>query len=285
MIKILLIIIFIFFILNLYSFSLFKNNLNHNIFFENIKTINRNVIFNYLIKLSLFDLQHKTNNYSNSVNVLQNIYFNRIIDFNYNEKSILTNYINEINEMNIFNDKKWFLIKTKNLEFDFPRTIDKYIFLPYNFLDYDENIKTLIHEKFHIDQRFNQKKYNKKYINLFDKFLLKINQNNIDLSSIIKKNIINPDADNNVWLIKNKNKLYFIPYYFVNKNIIVNRAYEVIYNNNNKYIVSNNFININKLNYYNYLNINYKVKNINLTHPNETYVDIVLYNYPNIKLI
>ena len=272
-------IIYIFIIL-IIIFILIKNKSNFsntNIKFYDIDNINKNVFKNYFDKCSINDLKLKTKSNNN----FENVYFNRINKFSENEKNKIIKLVNKIDKQQIFKNKKWNFVKTKDLEFNFPRTLGQYIILPYNF---NFSSETLIHERMHVSQRNNQEYYNQKYYKLFENYLFKIHEDNFNFT-ILDKNIRNPDADNNVWLINNKNQLYFIPYiYQSNDYITTNKAYLVI-NNNNIYTVTDNYINTKELDYSYFLKNKFNVENINLTHPNETYVDIFLYNYPSINYI
>ena len=97
--------------------------------------------------------------------------------------------------------------------------------------------------------------------------LHKYSLNQLDYSNINNLWITNPDSNDDIWLIKNNNKLYIVPYLFKISHITNNQAFEVI-KKNNKYIVLNKIENINNLNYYKLFK-----NNTNIAHPNETYVD------------
>tara|TARA_B100001094_G_C18144375_1_gene779778 strand:+ start:464 stop:1219 length:756 start_codon:yes stop_codon:yes gene_type:complete len=123
-------------------------------------------------------------------------------------KMIIKNIKSKINRYRI-KKSEWNIIKTRNnLEYGRPFTLDRYIFIPEGKI-YDNNIEeTLLHEFIHIDQRYNQLKYN----NLYEKYLDWYRLDNIKESYFIKNNkIINPDGVDNNWYFHYKgNKI--IPY-------------------------------------------------------------------------
>lgn len=238
----------------------FTNTNKNTIIFDKY---DKSIVLDYLEKCSSYDRMFKENG---------NNYLSKIIKFSNKEKDILTNTINEINNMKIFKDNNWNLVKFKDISFDYPHTLDKYIFLPENII-YSYRLKNiLIHEKLHIDQRMNQKKYDKLYNKLYGEFIVQINEKQLNLFNIIAKNIRNPDADDKIWLIKQGTSLYYVPYIYENNRIITNRAYLVIKQKNN-YEVTNSFSDIYHLDYIKYLG-----HNVNITHPNETYVDLFIIN-------
>ena len=157
----LLLIIIIFFLFSKKNRKIYFPDKDRKIYFPDKKEIDQKLTL-YLDKLSIIELKHKINNYHiNSKEKLINEYKNRIGFFTSNEKTQLSLITNEINKrLNI--DYSWFFVKFKNIEFNFPFTIDKYIFLPENIIQNLENNyryrNLLVHEKLHIIQRFNQDK-------------------------------------------------------------------------------------------------------------------------------
>jgi len=232
-----------------------------NIKFHDKNSIDKNAILRYLNKLSIKQLEHKTDKKTDRKDMI-NTYLNRIQKFNDKEKEKITDSIISISSKY----KNWNLVKVHNIEFDFPFTLNKYIFLPKNILEYDLK-EILLHERTHVDQRFYQEKYNYMYKKLYGKYIFPINNKLIDYTNIQNIRIVNPDEDDNTWLIKNNGKLYVVPYIKIFDNIYTNRAYQVI-----NYKVQDNYILDEKLDYYKSL----PYKNIILTHPNETDIERVL---------
>jgi len=259
------IIIILLIILNNNKFKLNKNVFN-TINFLKKKDV-KNIIFSYLNKLNLFELQHKTKVYNKNNFFLKNIYFNRIIEFNNSEKKILKSIVKSINKKLQINFK-WNIVKCINIEFNFPFTLHNTIFLP-NILA--QNLKNnfkfrelLLHEQLHIIQRFNKKYFNNIYIKKYKLIKSKIIFNNL----ILKHKISNPDGMSN-WIFKENNKYYFPIMLYLKKKINTNFCIEVIHLKNNIFQIFNNKL--------------YKIKNFkfskkfkiykSLYHPNELFVD------------
>jgi len=236
----------------------------------------------YLKSNNLREIQYKTGNYDNNKNYLIADYLDRIKTLNNFESSKLKDLTNIIDKRKIFNDTKWNFAKTiRNIEFSFPFTIGNTILLSKEYILTKNNtklIKTLIHEKIHINQRNNQKIYNEMYKTIF-KNIIEINPNNLESSN---QNIItNPDANNSVWLIKHNGNLYLVPYIYSPENGLVskNKAFLIIETNNGKkYFMTDDKINVMNLGYYKKIKNQYKIDNVNLTHPNETFVDLILHS-------
>ena len=236
----------------------FSNSIN----FHTKETIDYKNIKKYLNNLSLIQLQHKTNNYnSNSREDLVNLYLSRIGKFTEQEKLILNKLIS-----NITMSTNWNFVKFKDIEFNFPFTLDKYIFLPDGIVN-NTLTDLLKHEQTHVLQRMNQKKYDKKYKKLYGKYIYQVSNDKIDFSAIEKIRVINPDEDNTTWIIMDKGKEYIVPYIIINRGVSTNKAYEII---NNK--VLNRWIPVTSLDYYKSLDYDHII----LTHPNETYIDKII---------
>jgi hypothetical protein len=255
--------------------------------FDSIDSIKNNKeVLNYLNRNTIYELKSKTGSDMNDKNKLINMYFGQITKFNSSDKQILSKHINNIisnktlNKHNLtsiisqtdFNIcEKWNLIKIENtLEFGYPYTLGKFIFIPEKLIK-DDNIltKILVHEKLHIIQRYNKKYYYSLYNKLYGKYMFKIDPRNVDISDLEHIWITNPDSNDELWLIKDQNNLYIVPY--INKETYVdtNYAYKVIEINNSFKILDEK---VNKK----LLDINILFSgnsNINYTHPNETYVD------------
>ena len=247
-------------------------------FFIYTKKNHYKLFYKYLNELSNIELQRKTQLKSNNKSELIDKYIDSIKLLNQIEKHKIMILTKKIDKMKIFNDNIWKIRKTKNnIEFGYPYTIGDIIVLSEKYIntgDNDSLINTLIHEKIHINQRKNQEFYNKFYRTKF-KYIIPVNKKYI-IFETNNDRITNPDEDEFDWLIYQNNKLYIVPYLYKNKKTIRNRAF-LINKIKDKYIVTNNSIHITKLNYYNFLKKNYGIHNVNLTHPNETFVDIFLY--------
>lgn len=154
----------------------------------------------------------------------------------------------------IFFKYDWdFLMSVDGLELNMPFTIDKKIILPKYllesiYLDFKNNfdvkmivssdflanqklnfkpdnnfINTLIHEKIHIIQRFNQNTFNSFYKNEYKLFLgNRFNERSIP-EYIAKKHMNNPDSNNQYWIYidnNNPNDKYYLPLLiYKNKNV------------------------------------------------------------------
>lgn len=235
---------------------------SNTITFHTKKTIQYNDIKKYLNNLSLIQLQHKTNNYnSNSKQELIELYLSRIKKFNRKEKEILRNVIGNTKMIS-----DWNLVKFKDIEFNFPFTLGKYIFLPDGIVN--NNMTNLLkHEQTHVLQRINQKEYDEKYKKLYGKYIYQVSNDKIDFTAIEKIRIINPDEDNSTWIIMDKGREYIVPYIINNRRVSTSKAYEII---NNR--VLNKWIPVTSLDYYKSLDYDHII----LTHPNETYIDRVI---------
>ena len=257
--------------------------------FDNINSIkNNHQVLEYINRNTIYELKSKSGLDKNNDRIKS--YLNHILEFSDVDKQILTKHINNINDNGIldrnnltsvikdgkFNTcKKWNLIKIKNtLEFGYPYTLGKFIFIPERFINDDSALtKILIHEKLHIIQRHNKKYYESLYGKLYGKYIFRINPDNIDISDIEHIWINNPDSNNELYLIKHQNNLYIVPY--INKKTYVdtNYAYKVIEINN---LSSYKFKVLTEKVSKNLLDFNILFSNntsINFTHPNETYVD------------
>ena len=140
-------------------------------------------------------------------------------------------YVNLIKPLDI-----WNLCICEDIMFNYPFTMEKYIYMPLKyiidcFINNGKNkiITTLIHEKIHISQRYNEilwdefiLKNNKKWIKIYsDNSIFFIVKNNINNNlSIINsdkyKFIINPDSDyeNFIYIYNVKDKYYYGHYVF-----------------------------------------------------------------------
>ena len=127
-------------------------------FFNFKKSLSR-----YLNTNSIKELQYKTESNNNDKQKLIKNYLSRIKSLTHQENVKLRKITNEINEMNIFNNKYWKIVKTLgNIEFGYPFTIGDTIILSESYIQNvgsDKLMNTLIHEKIHVNQRKNQDYY------------------------------------------------------------------------------------------------------------------------------
>lgn len=230
----------------------------------------KNCLTNYFTKLNIAQLQHVFNSLETDKNKLINKFKDCLIPFTKSEQKLLTNLSSKLKIKNVK------FVKFTNMHFNYPFTLRDIIFLPtWKFkknYPQKELETTLMHEYIHILQRFNQDIFDKFYQNNYGNYLIKVPRKQVTFEDQVGDNmLINPDADsNNYWFIKQNNGLYYVPYIVYNNNVLTNRAYKVNVNvNPNQYIVSNDFINVDNLDYSKLFN----KKNVLLTDPNETFVN------------
>ena len=93
---------------------------------------------------------------------LTNEYYNKIIHFNYSDRSIISSVIGKIitkcfKFRLFYKNFEWNIVKTKDsLEWGMPFTLSNYIFLPESHININREeqlLNTLIHEQIHIFQR------------------------------------------------------------------------------------------------------------------------------------
>ena len=156
--------------------------------------------------------------YSNRLHNIPPKYYDMINFYTKKVNVILSNY-------SIFNKYPWkFLISTNQLEKGMPFTIHDTIIIPFYMLknidsQYKQNtinelfINTLIHEKIHIVQRFNQDVFNNFYKKHY-KFVGGIYNKNLD-NTRAKYHMNNPDSNNQLWTYNLGNKPYLV--YLKNK--------------------------------------------------------------------
>ncbi len=139
--------------------------------------------------------------------------------------SMLTKYTNKIDnlclkkQITILNNIPWkFIMSLENLESGMPYTIDNYIILNesmlkeeydnYQYIENDNFINTLIHEKIHILQRNYQNQFDEFYLRNY-RFLFKKIDIEILPVKIKKIYMTNPDSNSSIWIYKYNNlKLY-----------------------------------------------------------------------------
>jgi len=187
------------------------------------------------IKLEIQNSKH-FNNYINSID--ENMKGVKVKNYTKknNFKKKYLEYLSELNETekkNIFRltkicDQKlrnlnlkiffkypWkFLKSNNNLEMGMPFTVHDTIIIPQNFFNkirngqyIDNLLDTLIHEKIHVIQRFNQDKFNSYYLKIYPFLNQKINS---IPNKFHKNNMVNPDSNNQYWTYKFNNNIYFV---------------------------------------------------------------------------
>ena len=176
-----------------------------------------------------------------NINIFKKSYKDSIIDLPEKYIKMLSKYTSEADmitkDYNIFKRYNWkFVMSINNLELNMPFTIDNYIVLPRNKLEFllsyfekgnlqKEFIDTLIHEKIHIIQRNNQLKFNRfyklKYANLLEDIYTSKLPENLD-----KIYMNNPDSNNTIWIYRFNNKRY-IPLLVYENNTLTSKAYNL----------------------------------------------------------
>lgn len=141
-------------------------------------------------------------------------------------------------KLKLFDDiNEWNFCIFQNVMFNFPFTLENIIYFPIDYIkenyinqNYKNIIRTIIHEKLHISQRFNEQIWTN-FINIQDKNWIKITksdnlfiiiENNIKYNKILEyyeEFITNPDSFYNgfKYLYKINNELYY-GHYVINKN-------------------------------------------------------------------
>ena len=204
--------------------------------------------------------QQSQNNLKHLQNKALNIYKNRTKDFTDEETQFLTKQIIKLQEsVAKFNQennfrfpvmKEWNFIKLcSSIDWGFPYTIDKYIVLPSNFLEWEnKNVSsTLFHEQFHIYQR----SFHKQFTQLYKSWGFHKIQEPIIPKDIQNRLITNPDAPYIDYAFKIKENKYLVPFLMLNSlNSHTSRG--LIYNkiNGKLKLESSNMIDLKKYNHY-----------------------------------
>ena len=191
--------------------------------FENFNNTNlyNTSHFNKYINSVHKDMQYIKLN-SNSTN-FKNEYKKRLIPVPNKYNTLLNKYTAicdlRVKKYSIFKKYKWkFIMSTNYLEKGMPYTIHDTIILPHNLLEniYNQSknnrisnsfINTLIHEKIHIIQRFNQNRFNTFYKTNY-KFAKGIYNNSYN--EINRNYMNNPDSNNSLWIYNFNNKNYVV---------------------------------------------------------------------------
>ncbi len=297
---IILTIIFLFFLFILYKYFFVKEkkviennkitkNKDNVIFFSKKSKIKKskdekniyNILKIYLDNVSEFEILAKTGQNIKKDN-LATFYMDNILNFTSKEKKILRYYVEYISKLcKKYNkiSQNWNFIKISYIiDNSMPFTLDKYIFLSDKFLEsmlIAKTLKikfldTLIHEKIHIIQRFNQNLFNKFYINNLNI----IYSDKLQITDYWKKrHYKNPDGLDVKWIYKNNNN-YYLPLLVMNDNN-KNLLEEIIIKLDTNLKTTKNYTNIKE--FILFKNI---PNNIMVYHPNES----VAYILPKIIL-
>ena len=275
--------------------ELYKNYENSNHFINYLESIHFNMHSKKINDSSISWELIKNLSCSKKYRHLKKEYISKLKKIPSKYNYMLNFYTNKCNQFlkkyKIFFKYKWdFLMSVDGLELNMPFTIDKKIILPIYllesiYLDFKNNfdvkmlvsssflanqklnfkpdsnfINTLIHEKIHIIQRFNQDTFNSFYMNEYKSFL----KNRFDEKSIpeyiSKKHMNNPDSNNQYWVYmdySNPNDRYYLPLLIYKNKNVKNYGY---------------FFKSKKLKNINYLRkkLGYK-KDVSFYHPNEIF--------------
>ena len=195
------------------------NNINY-LLDDFFKYIDENDIKIYLKKYNAND------NYNNYI--VQNISDAQIKflkdNIIFSEKCLNKINANLTNKNNMLNYKLWKFAIFDDMFFNLPFTIQDVIFMPITYINssmgnlnsFSDGInkkfsKTLVHEKIHLLQRYNQKQWNDYIIKNTNWILTNNKKINFNCSFFNNKNIVNPDTYylNNIFLYKKDNNLYY----------------------------------------------------------------------------
>jgi hypothetical protein len=208
------------------------------------------------------------------------LYKNKVKNFTQEEINILTKNITQLREnVSKFNRennfripvmKEWNFIKLcSSMDWGFPYTIDKYIVLPSNFMDWQKRdlVSTLFHEQFHVYQR----KFPKQFTELYKSWGFQKIQEPTIPKDIQRRLITNPDAPYIDYAFKIKANKYLVPFLMLNS-LDSHASRGLIYNKiNGKLILeSSNMIDLKKYNHY-YIKF-YKSKQP--YHPHEIFATV-----------
>jgi len=165
------------------------------------------------------------------------LYQSYLIDVPNSKIEFLKNYISHIDNMLInypaIKNIKWrFVISKSGLELDMPFTLGDYIVLPEHLLNrLDNNIDnsiatTLLHEKIHILQRYNQENFTKFYISNTSLPSIKVYYGDIP-DTISRINMTNPDS-NGIYYLYRHAGISYLPLLVYIDGRLVERAYNTI---------------------------------------------------------
>uniref|UniRef100_A0A6C0IZQ5 Uncharacterized protein n=1 Tax=viral metagenome TaxID=1070528 RepID=A0A6C0IZQ5_9ZZZZ len=277
-------------------FLYYKNNNQSTIKFVKKSDLNLYIYLKNYIKhfKSKNEIKFKLGTTFNK-NILEE-YLSNILIFTKNDKKCL-NYYLSILKQNVTNTtinfSEWNFVKISyNIEKGMPFTLGKYIFLSDRLLlkyyidmakknkkNIIDNCETLIHEKIHIFQRYNQNVFDKYYRKKFNS--LKIN--NLSISEYWNNMIIsNPDGLNINYIYIYKNTKY-LPL-LINYNNTLKQIVLELKSINSRLITKNKYIDIHK-----FIPFQKYSPDISCYHPNEIYAylisKLIIKNIKSFKII
>ena len=208
-------------IINIDSIEQINDIDNINKYINNVKiTINFedssiNIFNNFMEKHKNLKDIYINNNFEINIDIIQNDFEMYLFFVDCIEKSF--DYILNYESHYLFdNIILWNFCIVKNVMFNFPFTLSNIIYMPIEYIkenfikkDFNSLIRTIIHEKIHISQRYNEEIWDN-YINKKDKNWIKINKNDekfIIIETNIKNNKINL-ANTNEEFISNPDSFY-----------------------------------------------------------------------------
>lgn len=241
--------------------KLVENNLN--IIFDEKSYI---CIENFLInnnKIKEYYVNKYSKIYIDLFETNLDIYF-FLIECIYKAYDIINNCESADEKILFGNINEWIISICMNIMFEYPFTLDKVIFLPYNYIKecfISSNklklIETLIHEKLHIGQRYGEKIW-EDFINKKDSNWKKIKDNNSlykiinnfledEDKSLLKNDLIfisNPDTwyKDFKYLYQISNNLYYGHYVYNIKTKLLKKKYYLIDIQNNIFIETNEIL-------------------------------------------
>lgn len=211
----------------------------------NFKELSENVLNNFIIKHKNLENIYLMKNYKINIDIIEYDFEFYLFFIDCVEKA--HDYIlNSEYDITLFeNIKEFNFCIVQDIMFNFPFTLDNIIYMPINYIqenyikkDSISLIRTIIHEKIHIGQRYNEFIWTK-YINFTDSNWIKIYKSD-EKFNIIEKNleknkislinnreefISNPDTyyENFKYLYKINNNFYYGHYIYNldNKNISI----------------------------------------------------------------
>ena len=131
-------------------------------------------------------------------------YCNNVKSFSFNEKRVITNYINKIKNHKLLKPYSWKFIRVKNIENSYPHTQKDCIIISDNFMNEiinNNGSTTLIHEQIHVLQRIATQKMNQHLIEVLHFYPV---ENIKGIEQYKYKIRSNPDEDQKyIWIYKN----------------------------------------------------------------------------------
>ena len=138
----------------------------YNNIFTNIKFLNKKQGCKILSRQKKYFNKFNKNDFiarkCNNIDKCIKKYCNNVLEFNYQDKMVITKYINKITKNNYLKNSIWKFIKVSDeIENGYPHTHEDYIIIPQRFMNEileNNGSRVLIHEQIHIMQRYHKKK-------------------------------------------------------------------------------------------------------------------------------